>query len=298
MSIRLETHEQIETSISTKSAPQVRATTARLHSEHHEMTLDSARIGFALAIPSGATPDFATSGVKLQWSVRLSFLVIPPSPAQDPPPRSAPSGGSWSGLRSPPSADPSSRTHGRSKSFAHGFQPAISLTLPDTPLSVPNGAAHLMPVHSQSQPQSQSKSATLDDRRRSITPNASAVATGAAAAHVDPHTAYRAVPDLGFVPVLFASAMPEPPPAPGPLQRSAHGHKRDMSLGAMPAQRPPSSAPANVVLVPAKVDTVECSIPIKVYPGSAFLLLSDEIDLLTRRNRNTAFRPTVTIFDC
>ena len=80
MSARLETHELVETSISMKPTGQVRHLTRRLHAEHHEMTLDSARLGFALAIPSGATPDFGTSGVKLQWSVRLSFLVIPPSP--------------------------------------------------------------------------------------------------------------------------------------------------------------------------------------------------------------------------
>lgn len=46
--------------------------TRRLHAEHHETTLDSGRAGFALAIPSGATPDFATSG-----GVFLAHLSTP-----------------------------------------------------------------------------------------------------------------------------------------------------------------------------------------------------------------------------
>ncbi|KWU45900.1 hypothetical protein RHOSPDRAFT_6340, partial [Rhodotorula sp. JG-1b] len=65
VSARLETHELVETSIATMPAPKMRQITRRLHAEHHEMVLDSERIGFALAIPSGATPDFGTSGVKL-----------------------------------------------------------------------------------------------------------------------------------------------------------------------------------------------------------------------------------------
>jgi hypothetical protein len=47
--------------VSIKTATQVRALTRRLHAEHHETTLDSGRVSFAMAIPSGATPDFATS---------------------------------------------------------------------------------------------------------------------------------------------------------------------------------------------------------------------------------------------
>ncbi|KAM0756310.1 Rgp1-domain-containing protein [Meredithblackwellia eburnea MCA 4105] len=254
VSARLETHELIETTISTKPAPQIRQLTRRLHSEHHEMTLDSARVGFALAIPSGATPDFLTSGVKLQWSVRMSFLVIPPSPdvplgKEGQRPRSGRSG-------APPSHAPSASTssatrHGRSKSFAYGFEPAVPLTLPAAPLIQPTGAAHLMPV-----------TGPLD--------------TSSA------HTSYRAVPDLGYVPVLFSSSAPEPPPAPGPLQRTASGatgHRPTASMSGG-VTKPPNTAPqTNAVLVPAKVETVECSIPIKVYPG------------------NTPFRPTISLFD-
>lgn len=239
VSARLETHELIETSLSARSAPQIRHITRRLHAEHHESTLDSARVGFALAIPSGATPDFGTSGVKLQWSVRLSFLVIPPSPdAPTGDPNLTPRKPLGRQPPPPPPANGSSsanRSHVRSKSFAYGFEPAVPLTLPAPPMIAQSGAAHLMP----------------------------SPRDGSAG-----HASYRAVPDLGFVPVMFTSAAPEPPPPPGPLQRSASGASLHRSSGSVSSPRAQSPLQqGSVVLVPAKVDTVECSIPIKVYPG-------------------------------
>ncbi|GEM10571.1 rgp1 family protein [Rhodotorula toruloides] len=260
VSARLETHELVETSISTLPAPRMRQITRRLHAEHHEMTLDAARLGFALAIPSGATPDFGTSGVKLQWSVRLSFLVIPPSPEASanatpnitPRRLAAALGAGGAGGRSSPNDGTSTPPrHGRSKSFAYGFEPAVPVTLPPPPPVPPSGAAHLMPV---------------PPRAGEPTPVQ--------------HISYRAVPDLGYVPVLFSSAMPEPPPAPGPLQKAASGahHRPTPSMSLARGQQSPFGN-GSAVLVPAKVETVECSIPIKVYPG------------------NTPFRPTITVFD-
>lgn len=248
VSARLETHELVETSISTMPAPRMRQITRRLHAEHHEMTLDAARLGFALAIPSGATPDFGTSGVKLQWSVRLSLLVIPPSPEASagatpnitPRRLAAALGASGSGGRSSPNGGTSTPPrHSRSKSFAYGFEPAVPVTLPPPPPIPPSGAAHLMPV---------------PPRAGEPTPVQ--------------HISYRAVPDLGYVPVLFSSAMPEPPPAPGPLQKAASGahHRPTPSMSLARGQQSPFGN-GSAVLVPAKVETVECSIPIKVYPG-------------------------------
>ncbi|KDE09521.1 hypothetical protein MVLG_00419 [Microbotryum lychnidis-dioicae p1A1 Lamole] len=267
ISARLETHELIETSISTKPAPQVRALTRRLHSEHHQMTLDCARVGFALAIPSGATPDFGTSGVKLQWSVRLSFLVVPPSPDAKPatqPKGHARRGSTFLGRGTPPAPPPppssglageSGRSHARSKSFAYGFEPTVPLTLPAAPAILPTGAAHLMPV--------------LGPKDTSAS-----------------HVSYRAVPDLGFAPVLYSTNAPEAPPSPGPLQRTASGktldfrsHQRNASsLSHSRGTQVVAVQQTSVVLVPAKYEMVECSIPIKVYPG------------------NTPFRPTISMF--
>lgn len=135
----------------------------------------------------------------------------------------------------PPGLNPSK--YGRSKSFAYGFEPAVPLTLPAAPMVLPTGATHLMP------------------------------ALGPLDAFA-PHVSYKAVPDLGFVPVLFSSAAAEPPATPGPLQRSAVGgmHRTTPSFSSV-AKAPPTGVQASVVLVPAKYETVECSIPIKVYPG-------------------------------
>ncbi|GAA5867854.1 hypothetical protein JCM3774_005884 [Rhodotorula dairenensis] len=275
VSARLETHELVETSIATMPAPTMRQITRRLHAEHHEMVLDSERVGFALAIPSGATPDFGTSGVKLQWTVRLSFLVIPPAPegpAPAPTPRrgttplGAPPGGngenrsSSNGTATPPRGGAG---HGRSRSFAYGFEPAVPLTLPPPPAIAPSGATHLMPV----------------------APSSAAAAAEEPYAHRPPHDlSYRAVPDLGYVPVLFSSsaaaAGSDGPPAPGPLQKAASGahHRPTPSVSAAARAQSPFGN-GSAVLVPAKVETVECSIPIKVYPG------------------NTPFRPTISIFE-
>ena len=226
LAARLETHELIETSVSTKSAGQVRALTRRAHAEHHEVTLDSARVGLALAIPSAATPDFATSGVKLQWSVRLSFLVMPPPPA--PPPPAVAVASSVGHARAPSSASalrPSRPSHhGRSKSFGSFGGSSAQLV---NPVPVSTGSHHLLP--------------TTDDPDPSAT-----------------YASYRAVPDLGFVPVLFRSAadalgaaLVRSPTLPGSPPGAAEGE----SVGA-------------TALMPAKVETVECSIPIKVYRAS------------------------------
>ena len=72
----METHELIETSISVKSVAQIRQQTRRCHAEHHEATLDSARVGVALPIPSGATPDFSTSGGKRLLRYELTVLTL------------------------------------------------------------------------------------------------------------------------------------------------------------------------------------------------------------------------------
>ena len=180
--------------------------------------------------------------MKLQWSVRLSFLVIPPSPDASTSTKPAAERTSLLPFSKPkpaPVVDPKSQSkHGRSKSFAYGFEPAVPLTLPAAPMILPTGAIHLMPVLG-----------PLDTSPSYIS--------------------YKAVPDLGFVPVLFSStSWPDQAPTPGPLQRSAVAgmHRTTPSFSSM-AKAPPAGVQASVVLVPAKVETVECSIPIKVYPG-------------------------------
>lgn len=256
--------------MSIKSAPQVKQLTRRLHAEHHETTLDSGRAGFALAIPSGATPDFATSGgepdlqyapkytmlmkfqriVKLQWSLRVSLLILPPQV-----PRSIPglSGGysprhtpgmttptaSSHGLSSASTSSSSlplpSPTHSKSKSFAFS-----GTSQPNTPVPVETGTHHLLPLPS-----------------------------------IHPHqqyTSYRAVPDLSFIPTLFQS--PEAQAATEKLGLAAED--RDVVMG--PSNGGGSGRGETVVLMPTKIETVEVNIPLRVYPSA------------------TPFRPHVSTF--
>ncbi|SPO27730.1 uncharacterized protein UTRI_04231_B [Ustilago trichophora] len=76
MSATLETFEEVQPSIATLPPGRLQRATRIVHAEHHESVLDKGRAGFSLCIPSGASPEFVTSGVKLNWLVRLSFLTI------------------------------------------------------------------------------------------------------------------------------------------------------------------------------------------------------------------------------
>lgn len=110
----LESHEAIQPDLSTLPQNRVARMTKVLHSECHQSTLNAGQASFALPIPSGATPDFVTSAgelgsagagragsciafasscsiaraphlgwmarlaraVKINWTVRLSFLTL------------------------------------------------------------------------------------------------------------------------------------------------------------------------------------------------------------------------------
>ncbi|SJX63674.1 uncharacterized protein SRS1_14424 [Sporisorium reilianum f. sp. reilianum] len=76
MSATLETFEEVQPSIATLPPGRLQRATRIVHAEHHESVLDKGRASFSLCIPSGASPEFVTSGVKLNWLVRLSFLTV------------------------------------------------------------------------------------------------------------------------------------------------------------------------------------------------------------------------------
>ena len=233
---RLETHELIETTISLKTANQVRQLTRRLHAEHHETTLDSGRTGFALAIPSGATPDFATSGVKLQWTLHFSFLILPPQYSKNPhviPTGPARSATGLAPLLTPDSSGSSQgsqqkmQQHRYSKSYAIGAR-----SFPGTPVPVETGSHHLMPVPS-STPEHQ-------------------------------YTCYRAVPDLSFIPTLFQS--PEAQQLAQRQQDELSGRSPAMNGGS--ATKKTTAMDEAVVLMPTKIETVDINIPLRVFPSA------------------------------
>ncbi|RHZ53330.1 hypothetical protein Glove_443g57 [Diversispora epigaea] len=77
VSITLENSEIVEPSIANRPQSQIARLTRKIHGEHHEFCLNAKRISFSISMPTTCTPDFATTGVKLQWCLRLEFITGP-----------------------------------------------------------------------------------------------------------------------------------------------------------------------------------------------------------------------------
>lgn len=71
----LESHEEIDASLALLPSQRTQKQTRQVYATHHESTLDTRQTSIVLTIPSGATPEFATSGVKLKWTLRVSLLT-------------------------------------------------------------------------------------------------------------------------------------------------------------------------------------------------------------------------------
>lgn len=74
------------------------------------------------------------------------------------------------------------------------------------------------------------------------------------------YTSYRAVPDLSFVPTLFQTPDAQEP---GQLASPALGVPAGGKTGTGAAKREEA-----VVLMPAKIETVEIAVPLRVYPSA------------------------------
>ncbi|KAK4186087.1 Rgp1-domain-containing protein [Podospora australis] len=71
----LETSEKIDPSLALRSEASVHRVTRKVWVSHSEATMYARRIVFNPTIPVSATPEFVTSGVGLEWKVRLEFVV-------------------------------------------------------------------------------------------------------------------------------------------------------------------------------------------------------------------------------
>lgn len=71
----LETSEKVDTSIALRSEASILRVTRKVHVSHSESTLFARRIVFTPTIPVSATPEFITSGVSLDWRVRIEFVT-------------------------------------------------------------------------------------------------------------------------------------------------------------------------------------------------------------------------------
>jgi RAB6A-GEF complex partner protein 2 len=71
----LETAERVEPALALRSEASIHRASRRIYASASEATLFARRIVFAPSIPAAATPEFVTSGVSLEWKVRLEFVV-------------------------------------------------------------------------------------------------------------------------------------------------------------------------------------------------------------------------------
>lgn len=71
----LETSERVDAALAVRSEASVGRVTRRVVASGSECALFARRVVFSGAIPVGSTPEFFTSGVGLEWKLRLEFVV-------------------------------------------------------------------------------------------------------------------------------------------------------------------------------------------------------------------------------
>ena len=73
--IELESTEHVDPSLALRSSSSISRATRKVHASVRENALFACQISFALSIPTSATPTFETTGVGVQWGVRVEFVV-------------------------------------------------------------------------------------------------------------------------------------------------------------------------------------------------------------------------------
>jgi hypothetical protein len=71
----LETSEKVDPSLAVRSESSIHRVTRKVYVTSSEATLYSRRMVFTPTIPITATPEFVTSGVSLEWRIRVEFVV-------------------------------------------------------------------------------------------------------------------------------------------------------------------------------------------------------------------------------
>lgn len=71
----LETSEKVDASLAVRSESSIQRVTRKVYVTSSDASLYSRRVIFTPTIPITATPEFFTSGVSLEWKVRVEFVV-------------------------------------------------------------------------------------------------------------------------------------------------------------------------------------------------------------------------------
>nr|OQO22636.1 hypothetical protein B0A51_11444 [Rachicladosporium sp. CCFEE 5018] len=73
--IELESVERVDPSLALRSASSIQRVTHKIHASVRETTLFAKYITFNLTVPTNATPTFETTGVSLNWRLKIEFTT-------------------------------------------------------------------------------------------------------------------------------------------------------------------------------------------------------------------------------
>jgi len=73
--VSLESSEKVDAAIALRSDASIHRVTKKVHAAFSANALFARRLAFGLCIPPTATPEFVTSGVSLEWRVRVEFIT-------------------------------------------------------------------------------------------------------------------------------------------------------------------------------------------------------------------------------
>jgi len=73
--VSLETSEKVDPAIALRSNASIYRVTRKVHTSFSDNALFARRLSFAPTIPPNSTPEFITSGVSLEWKLRIEFIT-------------------------------------------------------------------------------------------------------------------------------------------------------------------------------------------------------------------------------
>jgi hypothetical protein len=73
--LSLESAEKIDPAIALRSNASIYRVTRKIHAAFSENALFAQRLSFSPTIPPNSTPEFITSGVSLEWKLRIEFMT-------------------------------------------------------------------------------------------------------------------------------------------------------------------------------------------------------------------------------
>lgn len=76
MSILLESHEIIDTSIAQRPASYIAKVSRKRHAGHFAFCRNDARTTFSLAVPTSESPEFQTTGSKFMFNVYYLLTLV------------------------------------------------------------------------------------------------------------------------------------------------------------------------------------------------------------------------------